>query len=246
MVKKYIKTSVSLFCCVLLIFNIFPITANATVSGDLSGTSTSGIKLSYSGDAAWNASNTTITGSVTGTAAQSGSCGNSTPAASKTGTLTISNNSGSNKKLSFTYKAEVNGGAVSVAGTNVNDTNEHTFDQEVAAGSSVSITITSATGASTTNITISNISLYEADATVSAVFMPAAHGSYTVSASGTTTTITKATTLSTKQSVGFTVSATAISNDNIDTIIIVLICGLAISYILLIVLFFIFVSFLLV
>ena len=140
------------------------------LAADVTGLTDTYIKLNSEGSATWTANGTKISGSVTGT--ESWGCSEA-----KDGTLTIKNNKSIAATLSFNYTITLNNGKVSIAGTSV--TQNGSYTQELSAGGSVAIKITSAEGKSTTSIQITNISLIS-DVTATVTYQAPQNGSYTV------------------------------------------------------------------
>lgn len=175
MIKKIAKRFLSFMLTVLMVFSLLPasaLTAYAAGGTSLEGLA-EGIGAEYAGTGtySWTAVGTDrINGSATG---KKTSCDSS----SSTTTLTITNNKANVAKLSFDYTLALNGGTITIDGTNV--TAKGTFEKEVAVGASISIVLTSAKEASSTTISISNLlMLVDIDATTT--FQPAENGSYTV------------------------------------------------------------------
>ena len=122
----------------------------------------------------------------------------------KGATLTLTNDSGSEKVLAFTYTVALNGGEVSIDGGNVSDTNSGKFSKTLAAGESVIVKAkTSGNARNTTSVSLTGISLSVNNITVT--FVPAEKGSYTVDGSKISAT-TQLTDVSTKK---YTLVATA-------------------------------------
>ena len=147
---------------------VFSMTASA--AGNLS-VSDPNIGLSWtdasnsSGKASWSASGTTITGTATGYKALS------IISRSITTKLTIKNNYADARTLSFSYSLSGGGSVSGISG------NSH--NAELAAGASLTITLTSPSGASTNTLTISDIQLI-GNSNVTTTFLPVTGGSYTV------------------------------------------------------------------
>jgi uncharacterized repeat protein (TIGR02543 family) len=185
----------------LMVMTLLPASLLTVYAADtsLSGLADTGIGLTYS-DGTWSASGKTITGSVTG---KEGGCGSGS---SSSGTLTITNNKSSSAPLKFSYSVTLNSGSVTVTksyGTTESWTGSGTYEETLAAGASVKIALKSAKDASTTSVTISDITL-TVDVNATVTFKPAENGSYTVDGNSVTSdyTATKSST------VGFTVAAT--------------------------------------
>lgn len=139
-------------------------TAWAATSGTVTGLADENIGLSFSGDAndAWNATDTTITGSVVSVG---GTCSDT----SYNSTLTIKNNKATKATLSFTYAIEQNSGTIQVDGTAV--TTNGKFSKELAPNASIKVYIES--GSTTaTKITMTNVALVS-NVTATVTFQPA-------------------------------------------------------------------------
>ena len=194
-----LRTVSKRFACfvlvLLLLVGFFPVmNAHADYSGSLSVAGlTAGAGEGDNGT--WQGSGTTITGSAK-TTAKSG-CGGTITYTAQTGNLTLTNNSGEARVLTFDYALELNGGSASVDGAAV--TANGSFSKKLENGESVAISITSSNAAeNTTKITLSNLAL-EPEKEVEVAFAPAEHGSYTVDG----TSISSATTLSKLSSESF-------------------------------------------
>ena len=152
-------------------------TANFVSIGysSLSGeTTVDGLKITQTGDATWTASGTSITGRVEGTKILF-------VPTSQNGILTLTNSLSVPASLSFTYSITKNTGNVVIGETTITTTvTDRTFDEkELAAGSSVTIKITSGKGSgNTTSISITNIKLEKNPVTIT--FLAPTNGSYTV------------------------------------------------------------------
>ncbi|MBR0447800.1 MAG: hypothetical protein IIX28_04985, partial [Clostridia bacterium] len=162
-----------------MIVTMLPVfTIPASAAGSLS-VSDSNIGLSWTdasnskGAANWTASGTNITGTATG---YKGSI-ISLVTYSVTTKLTIKNNYADARTLSFSYSLS-GGGSVSGISTNP-------YSGELAAGASMTITLTSPKGTNTNTLTITNIQLI-GNSNVTATFMPAENGSYTVDGTAVT------------------------------------------------------------
>lgn len=176
MIQRLSKRFLSMLLVTVMILGLVPvIAAPAFAARDvtLSGLTNEKIGLSYSGDdeATWDASGTTITGSAT---SKGGECGET----SYNSTLTITNNTGAKATLSFDYAIVLNGGTITVNGTEV--TTNSSRSVELNSGASVKISIKIKSGStSETKITITNISLVS-DVSVTVTFVPAENGTYSV------------------------------------------------------------------
>ncbi len=169
MIKGAIKRMGSMLLALLLVLSMVPLSAMPVSAAEISGLADLEIGLRNSGDGIWNATGTTIIGSVTGSG--------STCSSSSEDTLTITNQKDTSATLSFDYKFELNDGSVVIDG--VSYTNAGTFSKDLNPNESISIQLTSAEGENTTTITIENIFLY-GSGTYKVVFSPAEGGSYTV------------------------------------------------------------------
>ena len=189
MIKQVLKRYVALLVAFLMAVWLIPASSVSAFAADsvISGLSDGGIGLTYSGDGIWEANGKTISGSVTGVA-QHG-CDR---AQTKSTTLTITNKKSSAAPLKFSYLVTLNGGSVKVTGSSgatVSWTSSGAYLETLAAGATVKIALTSAKGANTTSIAISDISMVlDVDATVT--FKPVANGSYTVDGNSITDTYT--------------------------------------------------------
>ena len=172
--KQVFKRFLSLALAMLMVLTLLPAmttTAWAATSGTVTGLADENIGLSFSGDAddAWNATGTTITGSVVSVG---GTCSDT----SYNSTLTIKNNKATKATLSFTYAIEQNSGTIKVGGGSV--TANGSFSRELAADGTIEVYIQS--GSTTaTKITMTNVALVS-DVTATATFVPAENGTYTV------------------------------------------------------------------
>lgn len=147
----------------------------STVNGK---TDVDGLDITDSGNATWEVvDGTSITGSV---------AGSNVPYKTKNGTLTLTNKLSVSAFLSFDYSITSNTGSIVIDGTTV--ITDSTFgEKELAAGSSVDITITSGKGSSKkTSISITNIKLENKNA-VTITFLAPKNGSYTVDGNAITT-----------------------------------------------------------
>ncbi|MCI2085561.1 MAG: InlB B-repeat-containing protein [Olsenella sp.] len=154
---------------VLSFFPVLPTPAYAAGT-ELKGLNDTTVGLTYEGGT-WEASGTTIKGSVTGT---SGTCSSS---AGET-TLTIVNNKSTAVPLSFTYNLKLNGGSATIGSTTLSD-GTGTFTQEIPAGSSIQLSMKTQAGQNTTSIEITGFVMV-VDKDVTATFQIAQNGSYTV------------------------------------------------------------------
>ena len=168
--KSVKRISAVLFALAMIVTMLPVFTMTASAAGNLS-VSDPNIGLSWtdasnsSGSASWSASGTTITGTATGYKALS------IISRSITTKLTIKNNYADARTLSFTYSLSGGGSVSGISG------NSHSA--ELAAGASLTITLTSPSGPSTCTLTISNIQLI-GSSNVTTTFLPVEGGSYTV------------------------------------------------------------------
>ena len=166
--KNALRRMGAILLCVAMMATMLPIfSMTASAAGNLS-VSDPNIGLSWtdasnsSGSASWSASGTTITGTATGYKMLS--IINSTI----TTKLTIKNNYSDTRTLSFSYSL-ANGGSVSGISGNP-------YSGELAAGASITITLTSPKGPSTCTLTITNIQLI-GSSNVTTSFLPVEGGS---------------------------------------------------------------------
>lgn len=161
----------ALMLAIAMIVTMLPVMSmTALAAGNLS-VSDPNIGLSWtdasssSGKANWSANGTTITGTATGYKMLS--------ILNRTITtkLTIKNNYSDTRTLSFSYSLSGGGSVSGISG------NSH--NAELAAGASLTITLTSPSGPSTCTLTISNIQLI-GNSNVTTTFLPVEGGSYTV------------------------------------------------------------------
>ena len=168
---KSVKRFGAILLTLAMIVTMLPVFSLAvSAAGNLS-VSDPNIGLSWtdasnsSGKASWSASGTTITGTATGYKMLS------IISSAITTKLTIKNNYPDTRTLSFSYSL-ANGGSVSGISGN-------SYSGELAAGGSLTITLTSPKGPSTCTLTISNIQLI-GSSNVTTTFLPVEGGSYTV------------------------------------------------------------------
>ena len=173
--KQVFKRFLSLALAMLMVLTLLPAmttTAWAATSGTVTGLADENIGLSFKGDAddAWNATGTTITGSVV---SAGGTCSDT----SYESTLTIKNNKATKATLSFAYAIEQNSGTIQVNGTPV--TAGGKFSKELAPNNSITVYIKSGSTSAATKITLTNVVLVS-DVNATATFVPAENGTYTV------------------------------------------------------------------
>ena len=174
MIQRISKRFLSLLLVAVMVLALVPaitLPAFAATSGTVTGLSDANIGLSFSGtaDEAWSADGTTITGS----AITPGGCG----ASAQKSTLTIKNNKATQATLSFNYTVEKNKGTIVVDYKDIST--KGSFVKELAAGSSITVEITSGDTNAATKITLTNVKLVS-DVTATATFVPAENGTYTV------------------------------------------------------------------
>ena len=121
MIKGAIKRMGSMLLALLLVLSLVPLSAMPVSAAEISGLADLEIGLRNSGDGIWNATGTTIIGSVTGSG---GTCSSSSE-----DTLTITNQKDMSATLSFDYKFELNDGSVVIDG--VSYTNAGTFSKDL-------------------------------------------------------------------------------------------------------------------
>ncbi len=121
------------------------------------------------GSANWTASGTTITGTATGY--------KMIISRSITTKLTITNNYAETRTLSFSYTLSGGGSVSGISG--------NAYSGDLAAGASLTITLTSPSGASSNTLTITNIQLI-GNSNVTTTFQPGEGGSYTVDGTAVT------------------------------------------------------------
>ena len=170
--KEVGRRAASLLLTLVLILGLLPAVTLPAFAAKVTGLTDSAIDLE-STDGTWNASGTTINGSVTGTAG--GLCDDDSAG---TGTLTITNQKGAEATLSFAYALTLNGGSAEIDNEPVTEESD-TFSKVLTPKESITISITSAKGAKTTSISLTNVYLLRAG-TVSVTFQPGEGGSYTV------------------------------------------------------------------
>lgn len=178
MIKRIGRRFVSLLLTFVTILTMLPamtLPALAANSGTVTGLADENIGLSFTGSAdnAWSVGGTQIIGKVKSTSGSG--CGGGTN--NYRSTLTITNKKSTKATLSFDYSVVVSGGTILV--NNTTTTTNGRFEQELAAGGTIEIEITSGSTSADTKITITNISLV-VDVSATVTFLPAENGSYTV------------------------------------------------------------------
>ncbi|MCI7473123.1 MAG: S-layer homology domain-containing protein [Clostridiales bacterium] len=170
--KGILKRMTSMLLALVLVLGLLPAVALPAYAAPVSGLSDPSIGLDSNGGT-WNAKGTGVNGSVSGKDKEG--CSSASPGQ---GSLKISNNKGTEAALSFDYALTLDGGSVEINGGKVTE-NGH-YSTSLAAGGSVTISITSQAGAAhTTSIALTNLYLVR-DGSVTVTFLPAQGGSYTV------------------------------------------------------------------
>ncbi|MBE6985140.1 MAG: hypothetical protein E7434_05980, partial [Ruminococcaceae bacterium] len=197
--KKAFKRIAAMALVLAMILSLIPaVSAAGTLTASdanigLSWTDAS----SSSGSASWSiSSDDTITGTAKGYKVMS------ILSRTVTTTLTITNNYTDARTLSFSYTLS-GGGSVAIS---VGSMADGKYSNEIAAGSTAVITLTSPSGTSTNTLTISGIQLI-GSSEVTSTFNPATNGSYTVNG----TAITEATSFSQAANIAYTLAATPAS-----------------------------------
>ena len=197
--KQKIKSIGSMLLVLAMLLSLFPgITPKAHAAGTLN--TIPGLTASWtdasptSGSATWSASGTSITGKATGYK----QIFINKPI---TTTLTLTNSSSSEATLSFDYTLEGDGSVSgAISGTS------GSYSGVLADGKSLTITLTSPSGASTNTLSITGLSLISTSAgDVTTTFKPVVGGSYTVNAEEITAETAKTGAAGTE----YTVTATA-------------------------------------
>ncbi len=172
---KSIKRIGAILLSLAMIVTMLPIfSMTASAAGTLS-VSDSNIGLSWTdasnsrGSANWTASGTTITGIATGY--------KMIISRTITTKLTITNNYTETRKLSFSYTLTGGGSVSGISG--------NAYSGDLAAGASLTITLTSPSGASSNTLTITNIQLI-GNSNVTTTFQPSEGGNYTVDGTAVT------------------------------------------------------------
>ena len=188
----------SLFLCILLL-QLISLTVFAATSLPAGLTGTGGT---------WNSENATYSVTATGTAS-----GCNVSAAIGTKSMTLKNTSGSEAVLSFTYtentgKDDKPEYSVSsdVAG-DLSVTSGQPYSYNMAAGETLTFTVTTAKGGYTSSIVLSDIS-FEMVQMINIQLQTAANGSYTVTHNGKTESVTANKTVTVSNSEGATLVAT--------------------------------------
>ena len=177
MIKRITKRFLSLLLVTVMVLALVPVItvpAHAATSGTVTGLADENIGLSFSGDAdnAWSASGTQIIGKARSTSGSG--CGGGSNYRS---TLTITNKKTTTATLSFDYTVVVSEGTILV--NNTTTTADGSFSEELEAGGTVEVEITSGSTSADTKITMTNVKLVS-DVSATVTFLPAENGSYTV------------------------------------------------------------------
>jgi|GEM_PF-305222 len=177
MIKRITKRFLSLLLATVMVLALVPVItvpAHAATSGTVTGLADENIGLSFSGDAdnAWSASGTQIIGKARSTSGSG--CGGGSNYRS---TLTITNNKTTKATLSFDYTVVVSEGTILV--NNTTTTTGGSFSEELEAGGTVEVEITSGSTSADTKITMTNVKLVS-DVNATVTFQPSENGSYTV------------------------------------------------------------------
>lgn len=203
MLRKLFSRGITMLCALILMLVSAP-AANATLTGaltdstigissaDTNGTKSGGDTLYKAMEAAWTASGTEISGTVTPGSYSKNSWGSTKyyPDKSAQTVLTLTNNSGEDAILSFNYTKPGNNGTISFS-ANVTATDNAAF-AELAAGASVTVTLTTASSTSKdtdSNIhtsykaatELTNIALVSKTADLTITLLESVGGSYTAS-----------------------------------------------------------------
>jgi len=205
--KKILSGSLAALCVLMLFVALSPV-SHAAVSGSLSNASivfsaedTAGSKQQSTNvadmSASWTASGTTITGTVTPGSSSKASWGGTTyyPDKSAKSVLTLTNNSGEEAVLSFSYSATTNSGIVEFSSNA--SLNGNTVAASLKSSESVQVTLTTAAQPSSnknsdnresysTTVTISGLALTPLNANLQISIKEVSGGDFTVSDSNTT------------------------------------------------------------
>lgn len=171
---KFMKKSPSSILFLATVILLLTATLAVTVFGDANLTATvavSGLTVGSSGATDWTAS----AGGVAWSGKTSSSTANcQTTYTPTSGTLTFTNNSGSEQVLSFDYALSLNDGSFTIDGES--KTANGSFSKTLSNGASVTLVATSSSeAANTTTVTISNIKLEVQQITL--IFAPPTNGS---------------------------------------------------------------------
>ena len=177
--RNGIKRLLSMTLALVMIISMVPgFATQAHAAGALSGLTVSGLGVSYTdasdskGAAVWSASGTSITGKATGY--------KKFFSLSITTKLTLTNNLTSEATLKFSYTL--------TGGGSVSGISDGSYEGKLAAGDSITITLTSPSGDNTNLLSITGLSLIPVGAgDVTTTFeLAAAGGSYTVGGTAVT------------------------------------------------------------
>lgn len=202
-VKQAVRRFLALMLTMALVLPLMPqlsLTAQAAVSGTISGLVNTDIGAAYSGTDNGDYSSWSATGgnSILGSVISASGCSST----SYNTTLTLTNNKSTEAILSFDYEIEQNSGTVQVAGTAV--TEGGSYSGTLSAGESVRIYIASGSTDAATTITITNLFLVT-DVETTVTFRPSENGTYTVDGE----TITAQTIYTRQSTEAYSLSATA-------------------------------------
>lgn len=199
--KQKIKRIGSMLLVLAMLLSLFPgITPTAYAAGTLN--TISGLTATWTdassdkGSASWSASGTSITGAATGYK-------QSIISKTITTTLKLTNSSGGEATLSFAYTLEGDGSVSGISGGS--------YSGVLANGASLTITLTSPKGASTSTLSITGLSLISTSAgDVTTTFKPVEGGSFTVAeGTGEAEAVTAETSRTGAAGTEYTVSAAA-------------------------------------
>lgn len=204
MIKKKRKSFIQWLLAIFALMFLSVVTVMSGIStayaANINGLSVNGLTASYD-NGTWSGSGTTISGSVK-TSSSSGCTG--TTYTATTGTLTLTNNSGEERTLSFSGSVTLNSGTCKLEGS---DWSGASFSKVLADGASASLVISSnPSGDGTTSVQLTSITLKGAE-TISVTFKAPTNGSYTVDG----TPITSQQVISKLSTQGFAVVATPAS-----------------------------------
>ena len=202
-----LKRSVSFLLAVLMVLSLMPRLTLRADAAELSGLADDGIGLAYteatnSGTVEWSANGTQITGTVMGKK-------NGPTYKVETSTLTLTNNKGTNAKLTFDYSFEQVKGTLTIGGTSY--TGSGSFSCELADKETLQIALAVNNNGSQNKavLTITNLSVV-AERDTTTTFRKAENGTYTVTdAEGTEVEITEDTQLVQLSSKPYILKATA-------------------------------------
>ena len=181
--NKYIKMKsnhifVAITTMILLLITVIVTVYAADLNVGVTGLSASTTGTNWTTDGSGNLN-------WTGTSAKSG-CDSNPSYSPQTGTLTLTNNSGEAKVLSFDYTFTLNGGSLKIAGES--KASNGSYSTTLANGASVTLeAASSSSAANTTTVKLFNIKL-EAQS-IDITFAVPTNGSYTMNGTAVTTAI---------------------------------------------------------